>query len=70
MYLHGCIGQPGHQKGVTMPSNQAVARERAYQDYVIVAKSNASTADKDTAWAVYIVKLAADPGAQQASKKH
>jgi len=51
-------------------SNQSDAREKAYNDYVAVAASNVPKKDKDTAWSAYLVALAADPGAQQAPKKH
>ncbi len=52
-------------------SNQGDARERAYNNYLIIAANpNSSKNDKDAAWGTYLVKLAADTGAQQASKKH
>lgn len=51
-------------------SNQSDARERAYNNYKTVANSGASKEAKDTAWGEYLAKLAADTGAQQASKKH
>lgn len=51
-------------------SNQGDARERAYNNYKAVARSGASKAAKDTAWAEYLAKLAADTGAQQARKLH
>jgi len=67
--MHGHIQWPGHRKGCQV-SNQSDAREKAYNDYVAVAASNVPKKDKDTAWSAYLVALAADPGAQQAPKKH
>lgn len=51
-------------------SNQGDARERAYRSYQQAVQSGASKETKDTLWATYLAKLAADTGAQQARKLH
>lgn len=54
-----------------MPGNASSTREQKYQTYSTMAGNpSVSKETKDAAWAEYEVALAADTGAQKASKKH